>query len=74
LQPEQQEQAQPPAAARLLCTVCMDAPLEGTFIPCGHVVACRDCGDLVMQTPGGARCPICRATCDRFLRIYIHGA
>ena len=73
--PEQLKEKQEPrpAAAALLCTVCMDAPLEGTFLPCGHMAACMDCGEQVMQ--GSHKlCPICRVACDRFLRIFIHGA
>lgn len=27
-----------------MCVVCMAAPIETCFIPCGHVCVCRDCG------------------------------
>jgi ankyrin repeat protein len=69
---EQHEQGPLPPAA-LLCTVCMDAPLEGTFLPCGHMAACMDCGEQLIQK-AEPQCPICRVACDRFLRIFIHGA
>jgi rubrerythrin len=53
----------------------MDAPLEGVFLPCGHVAACVACGERVMSAGAarrdGARCPICGATAQLFHRVFL---
>ena len=40
------------------CIICMDAPREVVFRPCGHNVVCTDCSKLVMAS--GGLCPMCR--------------
>lgn len=41
------------------CLVCMDAPKQFGFYPCGHVCVCSGCSQrLVEQSP---KCPVCRA-------------
>ena len=52
-----------------VCVVCMDAPLEGSFVPFGHMAACLACCERVMRTR--PRCPICSADCSHFMRIFI---
>ncbi len=37
------------------CVICLDNAIQTTFIPCGHVSCCLDCG-LSLKN-----CPICRA-------------
>ncbi|KAI5266450.1 Baculoviral Iap Repeat-Containing Protein 3 [Manis pentadactyla] len=37
------------------CKVCMDQEVSVVFIPCGHLVVCKDCA------PSLRKCPICRA-------------
>ncbi|XP_034028524.1 baculoviral IAP repeat-containing protein 7 [Thalassophryne amazonica] len=37
------------------CKVCMDKLVSIVFIPCGHLVVCRDCAACLRH------CPICRA-------------
>jgi hypothetical protein len=62
------------AAARLtgVCAVCMDAPLEGVFMLCGHVAACVACGERVMSQR--AVCPICEQPAVHFARLFLCSA
>jgi hypothetical protein len=46
------------------CKVCLDAAANCAFIECGHIVSCLDCAKLL------TRCPVCRETIKRTLRIY----
>jgi rubrerythrin len=46
----------------------MDAPLEGAFLPCGHMAACMACGQRVMDDRGA--CPICDTAAAHFSRIF----
>lgn len=46
------------------CKVCLDAEANCAFIECGHIVSCLNCAKLL------TRCPICRATIKRTLRVY----
>jgi hypothetical protein len=70
--PEEAPSAQP------LCCVCMDAPLEGLFLPCKHVAACEACGERVMSAGAerrdGARCPICGVAAQCFMRVFVCAA
>jgi len=46
------------------CVVCMDAERRVVFIPCGHLVCCRDCGILQKK------CPICRADLQESITVF----
>ncbi|CAF0971916.1 unnamed protein product [Rotaria sordida] len=46
------------------CKVCLDAEANCAFIECGHIVSCLNCAKLL------TRCPICRETIKRTLRVY----
>ena len=66
--------APPPAAAAARadgpqCAVCMDAPVEVIFSPCGHAVACRECA----ATNPTRRCFNCRANIERELPVGSSG-
>ncbi|VDI35380.1 baculoviral IAP repeat-containing protein 7/8, partial [Mytilus galloprovincialis] len=37
-----------------LCKVCLDLDASFVFLPCGHIVCCKDCA------PAMRNCPICR--------------
>lgn len=47
-----------------VCKVCLDAEANCAFIECGHIVSCLNCAKLL------TRCPICRETIKRTLRVY----
>ena len=40
------------------CCVCMNAPADTKFLPCGHICLCAGCADRV------AVCPLCRTRID----------
>ncbi|CAF2730480.1 unnamed protein product [Rotaria sp. Silwood2] len=46
------------------CKVCLDAEANCAFIECGHIVSCLNCAKLL------TRCPVCRETIKRTLRVY----
>ncbi|XP_041379252.1 E3 ubiquitin-protein ligase XIAP-like [Gigantopelta aegis] len=49
---------------RYLCKVCMENQIQVTFVPCGHLVCCGQCG-LVME-----QCPICRTSISGMVKTY----
>ncbi|CAM6061063.1 unnamed protein product, partial [Sphagnum tenellum] len=52
-----------------LCTVCLDAPKDSFFDPCGHRCTCYSCG-MRIQNGDIARCPICQENVLAVRRIY----
>jgi len=48
-----------------LCKICLDHNKEVIFIPCGHYLACLNCG-LSFQT-----CPVCRAKISSIVKTYM---
>jgi hypothetical protein len=62
------------AAAEAECVVCLSAPPQGAFLPCGHRHACLECGEHVMrraaQQRTTPRCPCCNTAATHFVRIY----
>ncbi|XP_021501539.1 baculoviral IAP repeat-containing protein 3 isoform X3 [Meriones unguiculatus] len=47
------------------CKVCMDREVSIVFIPCGHLVVCKDCA------PSLRKCPICRGTIKGTVRTFL---
>ena len=54
------------------CTVCLTAIADTVLYRCGHLCVCYMCGlNLRAQaSPGGVKCPICRAPVEDILRVY----
>ncbi|KAG0586975.1 hypothetical protein KC19_2G131700 [Ceratodon purpureus] len=52
-----------------LCTICLDAPKDSFFDPCGHRCTCYSCG-MKIQGGNSNRCPMCRQTIRTVRRIY----
>ncbi|KAF9595388.1 hypothetical protein IFM89_000306 [Coptis chinensis] len=50
------------------CAICLDAPIEGACIPCGHMPGCMSCLSNIEVNSWG--CPICRAKIQKVVRIY----
>jgi hypothetical protein len=76
MQQPQPAPPQPEAEAERECVICLDAPQQGAFLPCGHRVACLACGESELAaanaTPARTpRCPCCRAVATHFARIYV---
>ena len=59
------EATAPPAPAKPMCVICEETAPEAAFIPCGHRVTCKTCGEAC-----GTRCPICRETITGTLRVF----
>mmetsp|Transcript_13645 Transcript_13645/g.22534 ORF Transcript_13645/g.22534 Transcript_13645/m.22534 type:complete len:519 (-) Transcript_13645:248-1804(-) len=53
------------------CVVCLDAPVQLTFVPCGHRCVCRSCCGLKVGERGVntrvTTCVICRSHVDAYL-------
>ncbi|XP_036598585.1 baculoviral IAP repeat-containing protein 2-like isoform X2 [Trichosurus vulpecula] len=47
------------------CKVCMDKEVSVVFIPCGHLVVCKECA------PSLRKCPICRSTIKGTVRTFL---
>ena len=50
------------------CVICLDAPVEGACIPCGHMAGCMVCLNEVKGKNWG--CPVCRAHIDQVVKLY----
>ncbi|XP_069499467.1 baculoviral IAP repeat-containing protein 7-B-like [Ambystoma mexicanum] len=48
-----------------VCKVCMDNQVSIVFVPCGHLVVCRECA------AGLSQCPICRAPIRGTVRTFM---
>ncbi|XP_055813709.1 putative E3 ubiquitin-protein ligase XBAT35 isoform X2 [Solanum dulcamara] len=57
-----------PDVASSSCVICLDAPLEGACIPCGHMAGCMSCLNEIKGKKWG--CPVCRAKIDQVIRVY----
>ncbi|KAM6550645.1 hypothetical protein CsatB_000453 [Cannabis sativa] len=53
---------------RRLCAICFDAPRDCFFLPCGHCVACFECGTRISEAEG--TCPICRRKMKKVRKIF----
>ncbi|XP_059390554.1 baculoviral IAP repeat-containing protein 2-like [Carassius carassius] len=47
------------------CKVCMDKEVNIVFIPCGHLVVCKECA------PSLSKCPICRGLVKGAVRTFL---
>uniref|UniRef100_A0A2P2L3K9 Putative E3 ubiquitin-protein ligase XBAT34 isoform X2 n=1 Tax=Rhizophora mucronata TaxID=61149 RepID=A0A2P2L3K9_RHIMU len=50
------------------CVICLDAPIEGACIPCGHMAGCMSCLNEIKAKKWG--CPVCRAKIEQVIRLY----
>ncbi|VDI35401.1 baculoviral IAP repeat-containing protein 2/3 [Mytilus galloprovincialis] len=48
-----------------LCKVCLDLDVSIAFLPCGHIVCCKDCA------PAMRKCPICRKYIKGTVKTYL---
>ncbi|GAU27447.1 hypothetical protein TSUD_161330 [Trifolium subterraneum] len=53
---------------RRLCAICFDAPRDCFFLPCGHCVACFECGTRIVEAAG--TCPVCRRNMKKVRKIF----
>ncbi|KAJ8768436.1 hypothetical protein K2173_021589 [Erythroxylum novogranatense] len=50
------------------CVICLDAPVQGACIPCGHMAGCMSCLKDIKAKKWG--CPVCRAKIEQVIRLY----
>jgi len=68
LQRSKQELDQlPPAPCE--CIICLDAPVTHLFVPCGHMVACARCAEMVMRNAEQV-CPVCRTPASSVCKFF----
>ena len=51
------------------CVVCLSGDSTHALVPCGHVCVCGTCLGAVVGRE--RRCPMCRATVDSSMRVYL---
>ncbi|OWF45933.1 E3 ubiquitin-protein ligase XIAP [Mizuhopecten yessoensis] len=49
----------------LKCKICMDVDAVITFVPCGHMICCEDCGYAV------SKCPVCRRAIETRVKTWM---
>ncbi|XP_052086895.1 baculoviral IAP repeat-containing protein 7-B-like [Mytilus californianus] len=54
---------------RLICKVCLVNKLEFTIQPCGHLVICHSCCQLLFSQK--KPCPVCRGPIEKAIRTLI---
>ncbi|KAL0920260.1 hypothetical protein M5K25_009381 [Dendrobium thyrsiflorum] len=50
------------------CVICLDAPIEGACVPCGHMAGCMSCLKEIKAKKG--ECPVCRTKIEQIVRLY----
>jgi len=58
------------STASTQCEICMAAPRESAFVPCGHGHFCDACASRIAGQQG-AICPICRTQITDILRVFV---
>ncbi|KAI9116176.1 hypothetical protein K1719_013106 [Acacia pycnantha] len=53
---------------RRLCAICFDAPRDCFYLPCGHCVACFECGNRIAEADG--TCPVCGRNIKKVRKIF----
>lgn len=48
-----------------VCVICIDAPRDTVFLPCGHVACCHTCAEMIRTC-----CPVCRSPLRSRQRVY----
>ncbi|XP_052866496.1 E3 ubiquitin-protein ligase MYLIP [Anopheles cruzii] len=49
----------------ITCPICADGVIDTTFLPCGHMTACRSCAEQC------ERCPLCRSNIECISKIFL---
>ncbi|CAM4602863.1 E3 ubiquitin-protein ligase XIAP [Lepidochelys kempii] len=49
-----------------MCKICMDKDISVVFIPCGHLVACKECAEAV------DKCPVCCMVITKRQKIFMY--
>lgn len=51
------------------CCVCLDEQATHAFVPCGHLVVCKSCGDAIVSST--RHCPICDCLTHGTCKVYL---
>lgn len=54
----------PPPPPLPLCVICEEQPANTLVMPCGHIVVCSACSELLQKTPDRDVCVQCRKKID----------
>lgn len=49
------------------CKVCLDGPIGGVLVPCGHLALCVECASRMLS---GSACPFCRQPAISFALTF----
>ena len=49
------------------CVVCMEAPAQMSFQPCGHAIACKSCAEKICAKTN--ECPLCRSCLQGVMKV-----
>ena len=52
------------------CKICFEGRIDTVILPCGHVVACKACGERLADKP----CPVCKQKISRVNLVYFPDA
>ena len=64
------------AADSVVCKVCWDRPTDAMLVPCGHLAACTECLNKMLNDQGhvllghALRCPLCNGPVADVLKAY----
>ncbi|KAL4027799.1 hypothetical protein IC575_010989 [Cucumis melo] len=50
------------------CVICLDSPVEGACVPCGHMAGCMSCLNEIKAKNWG--CPVCRTKINQVIKLY----
>lgn len=67
LQPAEEPLGAGSCAGDSECTICMDAPVDTVFVPCGHMAVCHACSKKFLKKP----CPMCRKRIKIAQRVFV---
>lgn len=56
------------AGSNSSCVICLDAPVEGACVPCGHMAGCMSCLNEIKAKNWG--CPVCRTKINQVIKLY----
>lgn len=63
--------AKPAGDDERACTICLENALDVMFVPCGHIVTCRDCAPKLQQHNYFPQCPICAKGIQSYKIAYL---
>ena len=53
-----------------VCVICLDNNAERVLIPCGHVILCKGCAEIVGPGKEVTECPLCRGVIHGVYPVY----